>query len=74
MGPIGGVAAGQTVQIIVQAVNGKSQGVASEPVVFTLPGAKVAGFRNLSTTEEAPVTNEISNGNGNGHWRPARVA
>ena len=73
---IGGVAAGRTVQILVQAVNGSQQGVASEPVVFTLPPAKAAGFRNLATTEEAPAAGEHSNGlgNGNGHSRHARVA
>ena len=68
------VSAGQTVQLIVQAVNGKSQGVASEPVTFTLPGAKAAGYRNLAKAEEAPAAGESSNGNGNGHSRPARVA
>ena len=76
VGMIGGVAAGQTVQIIVQAVNGSLQGVASEPVIFTVPGAKAAGYRNLATTEEAPVTGESANGNGNGngHSRHTRVA
>ena len=68
------VSAGQTVQLIVQAVNGKSQGVASEPVTFMVPAAKAAGYRNLATTEEAPAAGESAHGNGNGHARQARVA
>ena len=77
---ISDVKAGQTVQIIVQAVNGNSQGVASEPVDFTLPPARTAGFSNRATAEEAPAAGEDSNvhrsgnGNGNGHARHARVA
>lgn len=34
---IANVMAGQTVQIIVQAVNGNLQGTASEPILFTMP-------------------------------------
>ena len=45
------VMAGKTVEIMVKAVNGSLQGVANKPVAFTLPAAKSAGFRNLSTTE-----------------------
>jgi hypothetical protein len=37
VGIIPGVMPGQTVQIVVQAVNGNLQGVASDPVVFTVP-------------------------------------
>ena len=67
---------GETLQIIVQAVNGRSQGVASDPITFKMPVAKAAGFRNLSTTEEEPKVSENSNGhgNGNGNGRHARVA
>ena len=64
---IGGVSAGQTVQLVVQAVNGSSQGVASEPVVFTLPPATPAGFRNMSAPEEASGTNQNGDGHGNGN-------
>ncbi len=75
---IGDVKAGQTVQIIVQAVNGNSQGVASEPILFTLPAARTAGFGKRPAAEEAPAVGEESNvhrnGNGNGHARHARVA
>ena len=76
MASIGDVAAGQTVQIIVQAVNGNLQSVASDPITFTLPAARTAGFRNLATAGEAPAAEEHSNGvgNGNGHARHARVA
>lgn len=72
---IGGVAAGQTVRIVVQAVNGSLQGVASEPVTFTLPGARTAGFRNLVKTEETAsvAAGENANGNGNGNGRHAAV-
>ena len=83
MASIGDVEAGQTVQIIVQAVNGNSQGVASEPVLFTLPSARTAGFGKRTTAEEAPAVGEDSNGhrhgngngngNGNGRARLARV-
>ena len=70
------VADGQAVEIIVQAVNGKAQGVASAPIAFTLPPTvKAAGYRNLSKTEEAPaMSEEGTNGHGNGHVRHARVA
>ena len=79
MASIDGVAAGQTVQIIVQGVNGTSQGVASEPVVFTVPVAasvpKQAGYRNVSTkNEEVPAAAHEGNGNGHGQSRSARVA
>ena len=74
MASITHVAAGQMVQIIVQAVNGSLQGVAREPVVFTLPAGKIAGFTNRSTAEEAPAVDENTNGNGNGHSRHDRVA
>ena len=55
-------------------VNGKWQGVVSEPVVSSVPVAKAGGYRNLTATEEAPAKNESGNGNGNGHSRHARVA
>ncbi len=77
MAAIGGVAAGVTVELIVQGVNGKSQGVASAPVFFTMPLAKGAGFRDLSASDHAPDTSEGAdgqrkgNGNGNGHGRHA---
>ena len=46
------VAPGQAVQIVVQAVNEARQGVASEPVTFTVPlVAKAAGYRNLVKPE-----------------------
>ena len=69
---LGNVAAGQTVEIIVQAVNGGRQGVASEPILFTLPPAKTAGFTNLAASEEVPVA-EGAHGHRNGNGRPVRV-
>jgi len=65
MGAITGVPAGQTAKIIVQAVNGSLQGVASEPVELTMPAAKVA---ELKTATEKPVAKkEFANGDGHGH-------
>lgn len=62
-------------EIIVQAVNVRSQGVASEPVFFTLPvAAKAAGYRSLSPTEEAPAASENSNRNRNGNGHRPRMA
>ena len=74
MASIREVVPGQTVELLVQAVNGSLQGVASEPILFTLPPARAAGFTNLATTEEMPAVSERSNGGGNGHGRAARVA
>ena len=70
---IADVAAGQTVEIIVQGVNGSQQGVASEPITFMLPAAKAAGFTNLAASEETPVA-ESTNGHRNGNGRLSRVA
>ena len=69
------VMAGQTVEIIVQGVNGNNQGVASEPVFFTLPvAAKAAGYRNLAVSAtEGPEAVESSNGHRNGNRRHAGV-
>lgn len=75
---IAGVLPGQTVEIIVQAVNGSLQGVARVPVVFTLPAARVKEAMDATPTTEALLarghTNGHSNGNGNGHLRQARAA
>lgn len=77
IGTIPGVLPGQTVQLIVQAVNGSLQGVASEPLVFALPaaGAKEA-TKVTAAAVEVPRSNGHSNGhaNGNGHLRHARAA
>ena len=70
---IGEVMAGQTVEIIVQAVNGNNQGVASEPVFFTLPVARAAGFTNLSASEEVPVHSDGANGHGKGNGTNGRT-
>ena len=70
---IADVVAGQTVEIIVQGVNGSQQGVASEPITFMLPAAKAAGFTNLAASEETPVA-ESTNGHRNGNGRLSRVA
>lgn len=71
VGVIAGVLPGQTVEIVVQAVNGNKQGVASAPVVFTVPAAA-----KRAKSEEAGTAGEHSNGheNGNGSLRHSRVA
>lgn len=65
MGSISDVQPGATVQIIVQAVNETSQGVASEPVLFTMPESAKAGAA-AADAELAPLAAIAPNGNGNG--------
>jgi len=80
LGTIAGVLPGQTVEIVVQAVNGTKQGVASEPIVFTLPGAKATAAAKRTLAEDArPATeqsdgHENGNGRGNGSLRHSRVS
>jgi len=62
MGSITGVEPGVTVQIVMQAVNESSQGVASEPVLFTMPEAA----KPEATAAEAELAAVGTNGNGNG--------
>ena len=73
---------GQTVQIVVQAVNRNLQGVASDPIVFTILLAGTAQPTvEASHSDAATALEEIvvsSNGNGanghsNGHRSPSRV-
>ncbi len=65
---IKGVLAGDTVQMIVQAVNEGSQGVASEPVKFTMPMAEKA-------VAPETVAKETAQSNGtNGHGGRNRMA
>lgn len=64
---IAGVLPGQTLEIIVQAVNGSLQGVASTPVVFTLPPVPVAEPKRVATAMEIPAPTGYANGNGNGN-------
>ena len=78
MAALPGFAPGQTVQIIVQAVNGSLQGVASEPIQFTMPilRAKAEKAEPVTASAEAPAvkgfTNRSGNGNGNGHAAKSR--
>lgn len=68
---------GQTLQIIMQAVNGNLQGVASDPIRFTLPLLMTRTEAAATTTPAATLRDEVvisSNGNGangNGHRMPA---
>lgn len=80
MAAITGVEPGRTVQFIVQAVNGNLQGVASDPIQFTvlIPAAKVREAQPVVESAEAGG----GNGNGKGHRHshangngtPSRVA
>ncbi|MDQ6656459.1 MAG: hypothetical protein M3Y80_11675 [Verrucomicrobiota bacterium] len=72
---IKGTVAGDTVRIIVQAVNGTSQGVASEPIEFTVLMVEKATAAETVAPAAAPLVIEPlvvptnGNGNGNGHGR-----
>jgi hypothetical protein len=76
MAAISDVAPGQTVELIVQAVNGSLQGVASDPVLFTVsvviaaPAGTKAEPKASIAPEAKAATNGNGNGNGNGHSRP----
>ena len=76
MAALTGYAPGQMVQIIVQAVNGGLQGVASEPVIFTMPTlrAKVEKPESVAVSADAPAVKGFTNrgGNGNGHAAKSR--
>ena len=62
MGSITGVQPGVTVQIVMQAVNEGSQGVASEPVLFTMPAASKP--ETVADETLAPLAAISPNGNG----------
>ena len=65
MATIPNVLPGDTVQIVVQAVNGTLQGVASDAVTFTVPAAVPAPA--VAKKAEVAPEREPSNGNGNGN-------
>jgi hypothetical protein len=76
MGTISDVLPGQTVKLIVQAVNGSSQGVASDPILFTIPlveaaHAPVAAETAGATTAVVSAERNGANGHANGHRLPA---
>lgn len=68
---------GQTVQIIVQAVHGKLQGVASEPIQFTVllvkqnTKATVVSQGEAQAIDTTASTTNGSNGHANGTRLPA---
>jgi hypothetical protein len=67
MAMIKDVAPGQLVRLIVQAVNGTRQGVASEPIEFTMPlAAAPEASKTQAPVLELPLV-ENTNGNGHGH-------
>lgn len=75
LGSIPGVLPGQTVRLIVQAVNGNLQGVASDPIEFTMPPVTRESARPaaaaMTTSEEASTTR--SRRDRNGHSNGTRV-
>lgn len=72
IGSIKDVLPGQTVQIIVQAVNGRLQGVASDPIQFTIPVvSKDVVLKPAKTSASREVANGSANGHANGSRQPA---
>lgn len=65
MAVLEGVAAGLTLEIIAQAVNGPAQSVASNPILVTMPPA-TAKPESAADAELAPLLAVGTNGNGNG--------
>jgi hypothetical protein len=63
IGSITGVLPGQTARIIAQAINGSLQGVASDPILFTVPLTSSAA----ATVVSHSALSSNGNGNGNGH-------
>lgn len=70
MASITDVQPGQTIQIIVQGVNDNLQGVASEPIQFTIPLPGKAE-RVLTAPMETAANGHSSNGHANGSRLPA---
>jgi hypothetical protein len=69
MAMLEGVAAGLTMEFIVQAVNGPSQSVPSDSVTITtvVTSASAAAPKAISSEELAPLAAISPNGNGNGN-------
>ena len=61
-----GVPPGQTAKIIVQAVNGSLQGVASDRVELTMTAVRAAEAKQAVAAEK-PAAKGPANGNGHGH-------
>jgi hypothetical protein len=57
---------GVTLELIVQAVNGSAQSVASDPILVTMPGVE-AKAQPAAEAELAPLAAISPNGNGNGN-------
>ncbi len=67
MGLIHNVLPGQTAQIIVQAVNGQAQGVASAPIQFTMPLTATRTAEVAAPAVAPEVAAVPTNGSRNGH-------
>lgn len=79
MATLDGIAAGLTLSVIVQAVNGSSQGVASDPIAVTMPTTSAAAKpETVADTELAPLAAIQPNGNstsdGNGSYAVNRLS
>ncbi|MEO6871180.1 MAG: hypothetical protein ABI233_03045 [Chthoniobacterales bacterium] len=69
MAKLEGVVAGTTLEIVVQAVNGSSQSIASDPIIVVMPliaAPEVAAKLTAPDAELAPLAAISPNGNGNG--------
>ena len=74
MAVLEGVAAGLTMEIIAQAVNGGSQSVASDPITVTTPVTEVKPEPASADAEMAPLAAIMPNGNGTGSYAGSRVS
>ena len=77
MAVLEGVAAGLTLEIIVQAINGGSQSVASDPIVVTMVAVATTEAEAKPAAllrELAPLAATAPNGSGNGSLAVNRVS
>ena len=74
MAVIAGVPPGRTAQIIVQAVNNNLQGVASDPIQFTVPVLAAEAALAKPAAAERPAAKSLANGNGHGHGHDRALA
>ena len=64
-----GLQPGTTLELMVQAVNGQSQSVPSESILFTVPPAETPAAK----TQAEPVVSFNGNGNGSEHANGSRT-
>ena len=71
LGTIADVLPGQLVQIIVQAVNGTQQGVASEPLKFRMPAGQASNGRRSVEVQASAGQEDSSDAAGHGKGTPS---